>query len=65
MPMGEVASLAKPRRRGSEHGAIFPEFAVVLPLLLAPILGIFTGARLQRQDRPDGGGAAGPLPRRL
>jgi Flp pilus assembly protein TadG len=40
-----VASLTRSRRPRSERGAIFLEFAVVLPLLLALILGIFTGGQ--------------------
>jgi Flp pilus assembly protein TadG len=40
-----VSSLARCGRPRNERGAIFLEFAVVLPLLLALILGIFTGGQ--------------------
>ena len=41
-----MPSLLRHRRpRGSERGAIFLEFALILPLLLAVILGIFTGGQ--------------------
>lgn len=41
-----MPSLARHRRpRRSERGAIFLEFALILPLLMAVILGIFTGGQ--------------------
>jgi Flp pilus assembly protein TadG len=41
-----VPSLSRHRRpRRCERGAIFLEFALVLPLLMAVILGIFTGGQ--------------------
>jgi Flp pilus assembly protein TadG len=45
-PMWAVMpTLAPACRRRSERGAVFLEFAVILPLLLALILGIFTGGQ--------------------
>lgn len=40
-----MSSPARPRSARSERGAIFLEFAIVLPLLMSLILGIYTGGQ--------------------
>lgn len=43
LPGAPVGCLARGRHRRNERGAVFVEFAIVLPLFLALVLGIFTG----------------------
>jgi len=40
-----VPSPRRQRRRHSERGAVFLEFALVLPLLMSLVLGIYTGGQ--------------------
>jgi Flp pilus assembly protein TadG len=40
-----VPSPCRPRHRRSERGAVFLEFALVLPLLMSLVLGIYTGGQ--------------------
>lgn len=40
-----MSSPARPGRPRSERGAIFVEFALVLPLLMSLVLGIYTGGQ--------------------